>query len=46
MVARFLKPYVPGDAPLAFVLATWLLFMAINTVIVRHFERQGIFLKL
>lgn len=46
MVARFLKPYVPGDAPLAFVLAAWLLFMAINTMIVRHLERQGIFLKL
>lgn len=46
MVSRFLKPYVPGDVPLAFVLAAWLLFMAINTVIVRHLERQGIFLKL
>jgi hypothetical protein len=46
MVARAVKPFVPNDAPLWYVLAAFALFFAICYVFVRYLEKNGLFLRL
>jgi hypothetical protein len=46
MVAAAVKPYVPNDAPLWYVLAGFALYFGITYLFVRHLEKEGIYLKL
>jgi len=46
MVAGAVKPYMPGDSPLWFVLAGFLLYFGLCYLLIRHLERSGIFLRL
>jgi predicted acyltransferase len=46
MVAEFVRPYAPQDAPGWYVAAAFGLFFAINWLFIRHIEREGVFLKL
>ncbi|WP_165222159.1 hypothetical protein [Aquisphaera insulae] len=46
MVQGAVNPYVPRDAPLWYVLAAFLLYLAINSILIRYLEKRGIFLRL
>jgi predicted acyltransferase len=46
MVARAVRPYVPGDAPLWYALAGLVVSFGITYLFVRHLERNEIFLRL
>ena len=46
MVAGAVKPYVPGDSPLWYVAAGFLLYFAICYLFIRYLEKHGIFLRL
>jgi predicted acyltransferase len=46
MVAGAVKPYVPGDSPLWYVAAGFLLYFAICYLFIRQLEKSGIFLRL
>ncbi len=46
LVAGAVKPYVPKDAPLGYVLAGFGVFFAITYLFVRHLERENIFIRL
>ena len=45
MVGRAVKAFVPGDAPAAYVWSSVVVYFAINWVILRHFEKQKVFLR-
>ena len=46
MVAGAVKPYVPGDSPLWYVLAGFLLYFGICYLLIRYLEKNEIFLRL
>jgi len=46
MVGSAIKPFVPKDVPGWYMTASVLLFFVVNWVIIRHLEKQKIFLKL
>jgi predicted acyltransferase len=46
MISATLKPYVPGDAPLWYVLTAFGLFLLICYVFAHHLERNKLFLRL
>lgn len=46
IVAGAVKPYVPRDAPIEFVLAGLLLYFGLTYLFVRHLEREGIMIRL
>ncbi len=46
MVGSAIKPFVPRDVPGWYMTASVLLFFVVNYVIIRHLEKQKIFLKL
>jgi predicted acyltransferase len=46
IVAEFVKPYAPRDAPGWYVLAAFGLYFAITWLFIRHLEREGVYLKL
>ena len=46
MVGSAIGPFVPKDAPGWYMTASVLLFFIVNWVIIRHLEKQRIFLKL
>ena len=46
IVARAVKPYVPGDAPLWYALAGFLVSFGITYLFVRHLEKNELFLRL
>jgi predicted acyltransferase len=46
IVARAVKPYVPGDAPLWYALAGFGVSFAITYLFVRHLEKNEIYLRL
>lgn len=45
LVGEALKPFIPGDSPGWYVAAAVLVFFAINWLVIRHFEKQGIYLR-
>lgn len=46
MVASAVKPYMPSDSPLWFVLAGFLFYFGICYVLIRYLEKNEIFLRL
>lgn len=46
LVAGAVKPYVPRDAPGWYLAAAFALYFAINAVLVRGLERDGVYLRL
>jgi predicted acyltransferase len=46
MVAAAIKPYVPDDSPLWFVLAAFLVYFGISYLFIRYLERNEIYLRL
>jgi len=46
MVASAVKPYVPGDSPLWYIAAGFLLYFVICYVMVRYLEKNNLFLRL
>ncbi len=46
MVGGAIKPFVPKDVPGWYMTASVILFFVVNYVIIRHLEKQKIFLKL
>lgn len=46
MVASAVKPYMPGDSPLWYVAAGFLLHFAISYLLIRYLEKHEIFLRL
>ena len=46
MVAGAVKPYLPDDSPLWFVMAGFLLYFAICYGLIRYLEKHEIFLRL
>ncbi len=46
MVMGAIKPFVPKDAPMWYVVSSWLLVMAIMWTFVRSLERNKVFLRL
>ena len=46
MVASAVKPYLPGDSPLWFVAAGFLLYFGICYLLIRYLEKNEIFLRL
>lgn len=46
MVSLAVRPYVPGDAPLWYTLAGFLVSFGITYLFVRHLEKNEIFLRL
>lgn len=46
LVADAVKPYLPRDAPAWYVVSGFLIFFAINYVLIRGMEKQGAFLRL
>lgn len=45
LVGSAVKPFVPGDAPAWYVLGAFSVFFAITWLFVRHFEKQGLYLR-
>jgi predicted acyltransferase len=46
MVAGAVKPYVPDDSPLWYVMAGFLVYFCINYMFIRYLEKNEIFLRL
>ncbi len=46
LVAGAVKPYVPRDAPGWYVAAGFGVYLAINTLFIRHLDRNGLHLRL
>lgn len=46
LVEQCVKPYAPNDAPLAYALAAFGVFLAITYLFVRHLEKNQLFLRL
>jgi hypothetical protein len=46
LVADAVKPYMPGDSPLWYVVAGFLLYFGICYVLIRYLEKQDLFLRL
>lgn len=46
MVAHAVKPFVPHDSPLSYVLAMFAVFFSITYLLIRGLEKQGIYLRL
>jgi predicted acyltransferase len=46
MVASAVRPYVPGDSPLWYVLSGFLVYFGICYLLIRYMEKNGIYLKL
>jgi hypothetical protein len=44
-VATAIKPFVPDDAPAWYVILSLLIFFAVTWLFVRHFEKNGYYLK-
>lgn len=45
MVGSAIKPFVPGDSPGWYVTASVILFFAVNWIVLRHFEKQKVYLR-
>ena len=45
LVAGAVEPFIPKDAPGWYLTGGLLLFFAINWLILRHFEKQGVYLR-
>jgi predicted acyltransferase len=45
LVSSAVKPFMPGDAPAWYVTAGLVLFFGVTWLIVRHFEKQGVYLR-
>jgi predicted acyltransferase len=45
MVEGAIKPFIPKDAPGWYLTGGLLLFFAINWLILRHFDKQGVYLR-
>lgn len=46
LVAGAVKPFVPRDAPVWFVLAGFLLFFGISYLLVRYLEKSAIYIRM